>query len=241
MINSRRRFARALRMLGIAAALALTASAASLASTLTVEVTATARAGSDVATLVRSVVPAPVSVSRRSSRTAVVEVDEAGYERLMADPRFEVVELVTGSLPPPAAAEPVTQWRVNLVHPSFAPRAGVEASVARGAQARASLIARQPAGAMASAGGDLGPGLLEVRLVDQAGRALARAVVADPRIVRSEQADASGQISDARTFIRAQSELLVVLPTREGAVALDIFEPEGPTHPPRRLARLAVR
>lgn len=241
MINTHRRAARAVRMLGIVGALVMSGSPASSASTLTVEVTASARAGGDVATLVRSVVPAPISVSRQSGRTAVVEVDEAGYERLMADPRFDVVTLVTGSLPPPETPEPTTQWRVGLVHPSFAPRAGVEASVASGAQARASLIARQPAGSTATSVGDLGPGLLEVRLVDQAGRFLARTVVADPRIVRSEQADASGRLSNARTFIRAQSELLVVLPTREGAVALDIFEPEGPTHRPRRLARLAVR
>lgn len=224
-----------------AAAVLIGLAGAAGAQPLRVEVIASAGAAGDVATLVRSAAPSTVSVTRRSSRSAIVEVDAAGYNRLMADPRFELVNLLSGETPAEPTETRMSNWTIALVHPTLAPRAGVDARIAAGAPVRAKLVRKSSAGTGIPDTSPLGPGYLEARLLDARGKLLARTVVADPRIVRSEDADSAGRLDNARTFIRTQVELEVRLPAMAGAAVLDISEPEGPTHRPRVIARLVIR
>lgn len=187
---------------------------------------------------------APVAVVSRLGRSVVVRTTEAGYDYLASDDRFESVSAIEPertATAAPAAAPGERVFSLRLRTGSVA-RRSLTAAAAAEATVTASMDAVAVALSPSLRTDRAGPGTLLVSALGADGREVAAVVIADPRLVRYETANAAGEFTESGLFYSTDVRLGVSLPDDPRIAAIAIAAPEDDTSGGlRRLATVPVR
>lgn len=176
---------------------------------------------------------APRTIHSISTLSAVVSTNTIGYERLLSDPRFVTVRLLSGTAPDistaPSTSAALTEWTIRLrttASNGFTPDT-IPAATDATAGHTAQIIAERTGEASIAQPNAIGPGMLVVRGLGADGGEVARAVVADPRLIRYEAAAADGELSGRRDFFRVDVLFNVTLPADARIASLEVAASDG--------------